>query len=193
ADWLEEHGERGRSEFIRLQCAPDQHPAAARRADDLFKAHREEWEAPFLAIGAEVHFRHGFPYFLKIDIGQLAENTTLLDLAPAWHLLPRRKDPNAQQVEACARLGAAPCANRIQGLNFAWGCWWDTAELATLFTPALARAVRELRFGDDEHKREMLDLVLQTPGLQLHVLGFVGDSWDGLGDDGCRLIADAPQ
>jgi uncharacterized protein (TIGR02996 family) len=194
ADWLDEHGEPDRAEFIRLQCRPPGDEGAARRADELLEAHREEWEAPFRAIEAEVHFRRGFPCFLKGDLGRLAESVALLDLAPEWHLVPTRaeEDADASQVEPCARLGAAPSADRIRGLNFSWA-WWRTEELTALFTPAVVRSLRDLRFGDDNHKRETLDLVLGLPGLRLHVLGFGGDSWAGLGDDGCRVIAGAAQ
>jgi hypothetical protein len=77
-------------------------------------------------------------------------------------------------------------------LNLAWS-WWAPAELAAVLTPAVARAVRELLFGDDSRKRETLDLVLGVPGLEPGVLSFYGDSWEGLGDDGCRVIAGAAQ
>src|SRR5262249_2605153 len=149
-----EHGDPDRAELIRLQCGRGRDdPAAARRAAELLEAHRSEWEAPFLAIGAEVRFLRGFPYFLKADLRRLAANLALLRLAPEWHFTPTREATNALQVEACTRLGVAPCADRLRGLNFAWA-WCAPAELAALLTPAVVRAVRELRFGDDDRKRE---------------------------------------
>jgi uncharacterized protein (TIGR02996 family) len=198
ADWLDDHGDPDRAELIRLQCGPGcDDPAATRRADDLLRAHRAEWEEPFQAVGAEARFCRGFPYFLEADLRRLAENVALLGLAPEWHLILTRggDNPDAPQVEACARLGTAPCADRIRGLHFAWA-WWAPSELAAVLTPAVARAVRELRFGDVQPRGalETLDLVLRVPGLRLHVLGvWGGDSCEGMGDDGCRVIADAPQ
>ena len=58
ADWLEEHGEPERAEFIRMRCEL----AALRgsdlgrgglsaRAEELLAAHREEWLGPFAAVG----------------------------------------------------------------------------------------------------------------------------------------------
>lgn len=55
ADWLEEHGEAARAEFLRLQSrrltAPDQFQAVQARASRLMAAHRAEWLAPFFALG----------------------------------------------------------------------------------------------------------------------------------------------
>ncbi|MBL8799786.1 MAG: TIGR02996 domain-containing protein [Planctomycetia bacterium] len=193
ADWLEEHGDPARAEFIRLQCGDGDDPVAARRADALLQAHRADWEAPFQTIGAEVHYHRGFPYHLKADLQRLVDNAALLSLAPEWQLLPTREDDSEEpQVETFARLAALPCANRIRGLNFAWS-WCSPPELAALFTPVVVQAVRDLRFGDDMDKRRLLDSTLQVPGLRLEVLGFGGDSSEGLGDDGCQVIANASQ
>src|SRR5579883_2713990 len=93
ADWLDEHGEADRAEFIRLQCGPDRdRPATVRRADELHRDHGKQWEAPFRTLKAEVHFRRGFPYFLKADLHRLVENLSLLSLAPEWHLILERQD-----------------------------------------------------------------------------------------------------
>src|SRR5262245_57047624 len=52
ADWLDEHGEPERAEFIRLQCDEaqrvtfdDAHNALRRRIWDLFAAHGRRWLA----------------------------------------------------------------------------------------------------------------------------------------------------
>jgi uncharacterized protein (TIGR02996 family) len=64
ADWLEEHGESARAEFIRLQCEEshlirfdDAHNALRLRIRELFTAHGQEWlaaEWPEVAPGAPV-------------------------------------------------------------------------------------------------------------------------------------------
>jgi uncharacterized protein (TIGR02996 family) len=195
ADWLQENGQQDRAEFIRLQCRPDRDdPGVSRRAEELLEARRDEWQSPLRALGAEVvHFRRGFPCFLQVDIARLAENLPLLVLTPDWHLvLTRDYDNGDPPSEPCARLGAAPLAGRIRGLNFAWA-GWTTDELDAIFTPTVVRAVRELRFGDDEDSREKLDFLLARPALTLTVVGFGGDSYGGVGDEGCRVIAAAPQ
>jgi uncharacterized protein (TIGR02996 family) len=49
ADWLEDHGDPERAEFIRLQCRPD--PRRAGRAGALLGAHHPRWLAPLLELG----------------------------------------------------------------------------------------------------------------------------------------------
>src|SRR5262245_25627957 len=72
ADWLEDNGDPDRAEFIRLQCGPRRDdPTAKGRADELLKAHRKKWEAPFQALDGEIKFERGFPHVLQVDIGVL--------------------------------------------------------------------------------------------------------------------------
>jgi uncharacterized protein (TIGR02996 family) len=71
ADWLEEHGEAARAEFIRVEVqianrnpdgeSDDRRRAAlfARRAE-LFKAHGRAWLEPFLGCAKESGFERGF-------------------------------------------------------------------------------------------------------------------------------------
>src|SRR5262245_31791010 len=71
ADWLEQHGERGRAKLIRYQIeavrqAPDEPwwKQGGRRAADLLRAHQAEWSAlpPEVARVASVAcFERGFP------------------------------------------------------------------------------------------------------------------------------------
>jgi uncharacterized protein (TIGR02996 family) len=49
ADWLEDHGDPERAEFIRLQCRPD--PRRVRRAGTLLGVHHARWLAPLLELG----------------------------------------------------------------------------------------------------------------------------------------------
>jgi uncharacterized protein (TIGR02996 family) len=73
ADWLDDHGDADRAEFIRLQCAlaqggPDD-PAAAERADELENRHRIRWLAGVpTGPGLRWEFRRGFPERLEADI-----------------------------------------------------------------------------------------------------------------------------
>jgi uncharacterized protein (TIGR02996 family) len=69
ADWLDEHGQPERAEFIRLQCAPDAGEAAEDRATELEERNGAKWLAglPQLPAGAHWGFRRGFPEYLDID------------------------------------------------------------------------------------------------------------------------------
>jgi uncharacterized protein (TIGR02996 family) len=67
SDWLEEHGDLARAEFIRVQCAlaelapDDPHEALLKaREEELLAAHREAWW-PWHSGGMQVRFVRGFP------------------------------------------------------------------------------------------------------------------------------------
>src|SRR5437763_11909659 len=66
ADWLDEHGQPDRAEFVRLQCAAARGdsaaltPAARARMDELETAHRAAWLGPLARVVFRVAFRRGF-------------------------------------------------------------------------------------------------------------------------------------
>ncbi|MCI0461410.1 MAG: TIGR02996 domain-containing protein [Gemmataceae bacterium] len=88
ADWLEEHGDPARAEFIRIECALEgmpldapERPAMEDRRDDLLAEHEERWLGPPPASLLEWTWRRGF-----------VDSLTLLDevsLEPCAALLDR--------------------------------------------------------------------------------------------------------
>src|SRR4051812_25885328 len=67
ADWLDEHGDPDRAEFIRLQCAMARPPMTKAefeqrfgRSDELLAANRERWLGPLSAFVESAYFRRGF-------------------------------------------------------------------------------------------------------------------------------------
>jgi uncharacterized protein (TIGR02996 family) len=67
ADWLEEHGQPDRAEFIRLQCELARMPqdderraALEKREAELRRDHREEWGEPLRGLVEGWSFRRGF-------------------------------------------------------------------------------------------------------------------------------------
>ena len=77
ADWLEEHGDADRAEFIRVQCRlaeiGDDHPEWAElkaRETALFVRHENEWLGPLREV-ASFHFarfRRGLAEHVSIDL-----------------------------------------------------------------------------------------------------------------------------
>src|SRR5262245_32988540 len=75
ADWLDEHGQPERAEFIRLQCAlielpenhPDRPPKAA-RAEQLLKVHEKAWLGPLCELLMEWRFWRGFVASAVVDL-----------------------------------------------------------------------------------------------------------------------------
>src|SRR5215210_2622285 len=67
ADWLDEHGQPERAEFIRIQCAPDADEAAEERAFDLEERFRAKWLAGLPQFPRVLwEFRRGFPEYLDV-------------------------------------------------------------------------------------------------------------------------------
>lgn len=74
ADWLQEHGQPDRAEFIRLQCDPTAGEAAENRAAELEERNRVKWLAGLPQfVGARWEFRRGFPEHLEISAGFLLD------------------------------------------------------------------------------------------------------------------------
>src|SRR5581483_7143335 len=67
ADWLDEHGDPARAEFIRVQCALARLPAGdtraaalARREAELLTDHQADWLRPLAGLAGGAKFRRGF-------------------------------------------------------------------------------------------------------------------------------------
>jgi uncharacterized protein (TIGR02996 family) len=62
ADWLDEHGQPERAEFIRVQCelARSELPALRRREAELLIAHHDAFAARLAAPGLRFRFERGF-------------------------------------------------------------------------------------------------------------------------------------
>ena len=111
ADWLDEHDQPARAEFIRVQVAlargvsdPDSRWYLGRRQRDLLAAHDAEWVAPLAEVlGLRVGewsgwaFRRGFVEYFHLPVltlvnrgAQLARLTPVRELNvgddPGWHL-----------------------------------------------------------------------------------------------------------
>jgi uncharacterized protein (TIGR02996 family) len=67
ADWLDDHGQPDRAEFIRIQCAPDADEAAEERAAELEERNRAKWLVGFPQFSrVQWEFRRGFPEVLTV-------------------------------------------------------------------------------------------------------------------------------
>jgi uncharacterized protein (TIGR02996 family) len=62
ADWLDEHGQPERAEFIRVQCELARHeaPALRRQEAELLAAHHDAFAGPLAAPGLRFRFERGF-------------------------------------------------------------------------------------------------------------------------------------
>src|SRR3954452_707004 len=94
ADWLEEHGDADRAEFIRLQCElarlPEgdrRGPALRKREAALLRKHKKQWLAPLTQLVEAGEFRRGFVERVKVWCDQFwVYAVALFDAAPVRDL-----------------------------------------------------------------------------------------------------------
>ncbi len=179
ADWLEDHGQADRGEFIRVQierhrCA-DESPALRRRAEGLLQRHWDEWVRPLATlVGAEpgevwlrggyhgealAKFSRGFVSYLDMHASRfLAHAEELFRLMPIRHLRLRRAGDVAAELARC------PPLRWLEGLEFI--DYWTS--------PIDAKAMAQL--ADSPHL------------LRLRHLGLYNNN---LGDNGAAHLARA--
>jgi uncharacterized protein (TIGR02996 family) len=166
ADWLDDHGDHTRAEFIRLSCRlarsdPAEPPPLRSRLEQLVREHGQRWlrGVPLLP-GVTWGFRRGLPGFVRV-----ANWGTFRQHAPA---LFRSAPVEAVEFGNLSARGAGALAEsallpRLRELDLSWFAVEGPAELRILLAaPAIAG--------------------LHT--LALHK--------NGLGDAGARLIATSP-
>ncbi len=87
ADWLEEHGQPDRAEFIRIQCEPSQSVDAVRRQDELLRRWEDEWREPYDDLPGRLVFRCGMPEGIDIDTDSFLRNAQeLFERLPLLHV-----------------------------------------------------------------------------------------------------------
>ena len=123
ADWLDEHGQPERAEFVRLQCAMDRIPPKTGRWRPLYeravrwsgewKAH---WAGPALERVLNAEFRRGFVDRVRLTVDQFLKSADeLLTLEPVtvWefasnrHVRPRAEHRGGRRRPR-VRPGAGP-------------------------------------------------------------------------------------
>jgi uncharacterized protein (TIGR02996 family) len=140
ADWLDEHGQPDRAEFIRVQCEligtpvwDPRRPGLERREADLLAEHQIEWAAPLLDAGAQGWaFRRGFLDRVVLSIADfLQHGSALIERTTVRHLSPTSADD-------WRSLLAHPAARHLRGVLFANLSDGDDLAAALADTPELA-------------------------------------------------------
>jgi uncharacterized protein (TIGR02996 family) len=158
ADWLEEHGDPDRAEFIRVQCELepmrdryeiDRAAELHRREEELLGAHEEEWRGAMpkgwddWERRTSAKFRRGFVDTVSMPVRMF------LDLGPGV----LRLHPTVRRVVLFRlngygkRLAVCPALDGLAELELA--CWYSDADAkATAASPHLSRLqVLELWLG----------------------------------------------
>ncbi|MDB5311650.1 MAG: hypothetical protein JWO38_5852 [Gemmataceae bacterium] len=205
ADWLADHGDPDRGEFIRLSVElarrdPDDDAREARRSAlfarraDLFKRHNQRWLEPFLPFAREAKFDRGFVSELEVAADVfLAHGADWLALAPirrvrfttfrVWDAATRGYAWNAEEFLT------SPLLSRLELIDL------ERTRLTAADVAVLARhpdlsGLRELGLGWNEIGTDgaiALAGMAQLAGLES--LTLVGN---GIADAGARAIAQSP-
>jgi uncharacterized protein (TIGR02996 family) len=164
ADWLDEHGEPGRAEFIRLQIAlargtvpRAEVEAIEKRADELLFRHREEWLPGCEGVDWMVGFRRGFGDVVVIPPGEgeafAQKAARLFALAP---ILEISLDPNPSFWPTFA---AIPELQRIRRLRVAH---LSSDSLAVLVASPHLSGLRELDLNGSRIGVEGVAVLLES-------------------------------
>jgi uncharacterized protein (TIGR02996 family) len=191
ADWLEEHDESERAEFIRVQCrlaaldddAADR-SALERRERQLWVKHRAAWRIPLPALIRDCPFRRGFVHprldrnskqFLRLDDDTLAH-------APLWDVRLSLRGPTALD-----RLVAARGLSRLGGLELDAAGLWPEHLTEFLASPSLAN-VREFGLRGGPYTAEHVRAIADSP-LAGRLTRLTLSSAPAIGPSGAEVLA----
>src|SRR5262249_40326120 len=123
SDWLEEHGELARAEFIRVQCALfalfQQDPREAllkEREEELLAAQREVWW-PWAPGSMKARFVRGFPEEVRAEWAAFLSPAERTPLLPPLLRLQLQFPNTTQQISRLGvqRLSSSPaCASVVE-------------------------------------------------------------------------------
>jgi uncharacterized protein (TIGR02996 family) len=198
ADWLEDHGDPERAEFIRLQIELDKmdwnepgYGEKERRARGLEYQNRERWFAKPAVLQPyhnRVRFQRGFPEEIKLTVEEFVQyGSVLLETHPVHTLRVRGK---FGKTEAAA-LAASAALAWLHGLRLGDDSRCNKDALtAILASPHLTRLTR-LALCSCNVSLAALRVLLKAPVLaSLRRLELRGN--EQLGDWGAELLAQSP-
>jgi uncharacterized protein (TIGR02996 family) len=190
ADWLEEHDDHDRAEFIRVQCRlaggdaePVELPQLRERERQLLVANELRWTAPLHGLVRRARFVRGFPERITLTAEAfVTHGEALFDLAPVSHVII------TEVGDHLPRLADVPQLGQVRTLEFRTLAGQDVGTLVR--SPHLGQLTALiLRYGgvDDAAAAVLAD----TPTLtRLTVLDLYGCS---LGPAGIGAIASSPR
>ena len=202
ADWLAEHGDPDRGEFIRAQIElvntpPDCDAVNRRRAvlfgrqAELLKKHKKAWLAPFVPFARESSFERGFVQALELPAKAFVERADeWAPLTPITRVkiseIPDYDRATQTHTSWAPNLFASPHLSRLATLDL-HGLSLSAADLEPLAEhPNLSR-LRELLLVWNRLGNEGAALLANMP--QLSGLESLDLSSNGITDPGARAIA----
>jgi uncharacterized protein (TIGR02996 family) len=160
ADWLDDHGNHARAEFIRVQIDlaqmkedDDRRYALETRQVQLLAEHENEWLEPIGEAIDDWTFRRGF-----LDHAHLTVDFILREASKSFRHIPIRSASLEGAVEREAELASCAFLDRLRELAL----WEDLIQLPTLLaSPHLAK-LTALILGEQSFQSTLLEF-LESP------------------------------
>ncbi|HEY1065457.1 MAG TPA: TIGR02996 domain-containing protein [Pirellulales bacterium] len=201
ADWLDEHGDESRAEFIRLQCAletlpPDapERPDYEQREQELLNRFAWTWAESLQPQDNEWVYRRGFVERVEMNLQTSRDSIlSVLEKAPIRHI----RDTSLF-CDGAGLVEALPHLDRLTGLEL-WGLYsLSTPHLQSLLESSHLQNLRTLILHHDRNGRNAAEGVLlaglQSPyraNLEELAIGVDG-VWRGPSRKVLRAIAASP-
>jgi uncharacterized protein (TIGR02996 family) len=188
-DWLQEHGQTERAEFMRVQTAlgdaPEDREAYLElraRESALLEEHGKEWFGPLKKLGVlSWTLRHGLVAGVTMHGRSfLNHGEELFRLAPVHAVALRGSTPILRELEEC------PLLERLWGLDLSAIRWFGKGDVPRVLSPRLA-GLRWLDLSNGPLESAGVRALADLPhlsGLRRLVLRNV---W--LGEEGARVLA----
>src|SRR5262245_22753719 len=190
ADWLQENGDAGRAEFVRVQCQLarwvsdlDRRTDLQRREAELLAAHGEEWASPVRRWANVWRWRRGLLDVIVPAANYLRRSRSepaRLDWVQAVRVI-RATEPNRKALADCPHLGRVPSLD-LRGLEL------EDAHVRALAAAAALAGVVELDLRHNRLTGASAHALADGPaGGRLRRLHF-----DGAGPADWPALADPP-
>jgi uncharacterized protein (TIGR02996 family) len=200
ADWLDEHGEPDRAEFIRIQVEMrrerERNAQLTPRLDELFLRAREIFRKPWAETGRKLGaaaiaaYSRGFPDSLAMPAREFAKQGRGMSM---W-LGPQTRVKFWNCRKAMAAVADSPSLQFVSQLEFTCQSDRDVFEdadvVAFLKSPHLFR-MRKLFLNSQSRLTAKVGHALAS-AKSLTALGRIHLGGVGLGDDGIEQIANSP-
>ena len=185
ADWLDEHGEPERAEFIRLQCdAARGDPTASSRAADLEARHQVDWLGPIGRLAFRAEFRRGC-----VEHAVLSAATFLTHGAALRRAVPLRGITLLGARRVLPELLRSPLIAGLSALHLTGGRLGDDGVRLLATAPALV-GLETLRLGDNAMGDVGVAALARSPHLAALTTLVLCDN--AIGDGGAWELASAP-
>jgi uncharacterized protein (TIGR02996 family) len=213
ADWLEEHGQADRAEFIRVQCRVAQMPDTSvewsllkERAEELLRRHWEEWVGPLRDIVGPWRDRYGeswlgeayhpeaLRHFMRGFVGELALDAErfLHHIHDINRLMPLHALSLWRAGRCAGTLANTPELRGVVKLVFA--DYYDTPltarDAVALASSRYLDGLSLLFLGRNSLGDEGVEALAWAPWLVS--LTYLDLSDNGLSDRGARALAASP-